>query len=1326
MFAKFSVKKPYTILVAVVAVIVLGVIAFTSLTPDLMPDIDLPYVVIATVYAGASPEKVESEVTRPIEQSMAKLDNVESISSTSAENYSTVILKFSDGTDLAAASVDISNALNALSGAWDETVGTPYLMKINPNMVATAVVAVDVDGMEGTELTAFVKDNVLSPIEGVTGVASVSASGMLEERVEVRISESKLAALNQTVEEAIRKQFEEGYAAIDDAEKQLAEGREQIEAGKEKLQDGRKQLAAAASAAENKLQSAEDRLSAGQKEIDESRAALDEAKAALLDQLDGLYAAKEQLLTLKEAAASRAALEQTLAVLEAVKEAADRHPEASEAIDRIISEMTDGQYSSYAMLLEAIDKCREALKAFEAADAMLKEQGYEGGLEDIDRALADLDEGIAGCEAYLEEIEAGYGALDAAQAELDKGKDELAAGKATAAKELAKGEKTIRDASAKLAASEEELTGAAALLEENREAVDEALKEALKAADVKNIITLPMVTGVLFAENFEMPAGYVSDGDGQMLVRVGDAFADAEELFGLVLLDMGLEGMAPVTLADAAEVTLCDNSDEAYARVNGRDGVLLSVFKQSNAATADVSDALEEKLASLAAQYEELHFNVLMNQGDYIDIIVGSVLQNMLVGAALAIIILLLFLRDVRPTFIVACSIPISVTFAIVLMYFSGVTINVISLAGLAAGVGMLVDNSIVVIENIYRLRAKGLSPVKAAVSGTVQMAGAVAASTLTTVCVFFPIVFVKGLTRQLFQDMALTITYSLVASLIVALTLIPAMSPAVLKRGIRRARGHERLSAAFRRVITFCLEKKLIALGVAAALLAGSAALAIGRGFTYMPEMTSTQLTASVALSGDAGPEDTKKAADEFAAACGEIRGVGTVGTMFSGGMADMIGMSGGSQAGNAATVYILLDEEGEKHPASVADALEELAQRMNDQAGEAYIQVSNGAGDSMSMLVGSGVSVTLYGDDLEKLAAAASEVSERMQKAGGVASVDSGEETTDPVLNIRVDKAKAMKEGLTVAQVYQEIASALKTSAAATTVSTGRGDYDVIVVSEKAADMDREALCSYAWTVTGRDGTEKTVKLADIADIEEGRTLASITRADQKRYVTVRAEVEEGRNVTLVAREVEKALKDYQAPAGVTYAFEGENESIMDAMTELVKMLCIGILLVYLIMVAQFQSLGAPFVVMFTIPLAFTGAFLALLAWGMEISIVAMIGFVMLVGIVVNNGIVLVDAVNRLRDEGMERREAIVEATVMRIRPILMTAMTTILAMLPIALGIGQGSSIIRPVAVACIGGLAYATLTTLLIVPVMYELLSSKKVRTVKKEDLEITDL
>ncbi len=1333
MFSKFSVKKPYTVFVGVIVVIVLGVVSFLNLTPDLLPNIDFPYVIITTTYAGASPEEVEATVTKPIEQSMARLDNINSISSTSAENYSMVMLEFADGTDINIASIDITNAIGQLESGWDDMVGTPIILKINPNMLATAVVAVSVDGLQEHELTSFLNDNIMTQLEGVEGVASVTADGMIEKSVEVRISDNKLASLNKKIENEIKKQFDEAYEGIEEAEEKLADGKEAIRVGNLELEKGKKELEKAKAETENMLASGSSQLSSAQAQLNAARKELDAGKEELINQIDILYATYDQMIELQSTVAtleqSKVVLQSTLAALESVESYVLSGEIDTELIDKVISEMTGGEYTSLGLLQSGIATVRAGLDEVEGylttIEETLAEKGYS--IATIGQAISDIEEGIAVAEGYLAEMDAGYAALDEAQKQLNAGKSALVEGEIEAAKQFADAEKTITEGAATLSASAKQLEAAETELEAGREQIDAAMEQALGAADVSKMMNLEMVATIFYAQHFEMPAGYVLDGEEKVLVRIGDKYDTVDDLGEMVLFDMGIDGVDAVTLSDIAEIEYTDNSGETYASVNGNRGVILSFTKQSNYATASVSDALQERFAELEEKYDGLEFSTLMDQGDYIDIIISSVMENMIVGAVLAIIILVIFLRDIKPTFMVALSIPISVVFAIVLMYFSGVTLNIISLAGLAAGIGMLVDNSIVVIENIYRLRSLGLSPVKAAVSGASQVAAAITSSTLTTICVFLPIVFVQGLTRQLFQDMALTIAYSLIASLVIALTLIPAMSPAILKNVKEKKSGEGKFMQKYGKTVEIALRHKAIVLLLAVVLLGTSAFACISRGFIFMPSFESNQLTVSISMPEGSVLEDTASLCEDFENDVKSIEGVDTVGTMLSGGMASMVGMSGGSSDVTSdvtsATMYILLDSEGEKNAAAITDMISDMAKKYEERAS---LGVSGGMMDSMNMLTGSGVSVNVYGNDLEDITLAAKEIGERIETVEGIAYVNAGEERTEPTVNVSVNKAEAMKNGLTVAQIFQEIAVQLTESATAAAIETSDGDYDVIVISEKAENFTRKDLENYVFEVAQKDGSTKEIKLSDIAEVNDGNTLSSIGRTSQRRYLTVSAGVAESENVTLVTSKVQETLADYEAPEGVTFEFTGENETIMEAIWELVKMLGIGIILVYLIMVAQFQSLRSPFIVMFTIPLAFTGAFLALMIWGFEISVVAMIGLVMLVGIIVNNGIVLVDCINQLREEGMERREAIIAASKTRVRPIFMTALTTILALVPIALGIGFGSSLIQPVAICCIGGLAYATVMTLVVIPVMYELLSRKKMRIISKEELEISEL
>ena len=830
----------------------------------------------------------------------------------------------------------------------------------------------------------------------------------------------------------------------------------------------------------------------------------------------------------------------------------------------------------------------------------------------------------------------------------------------------------------------------------------------------------------------------------------------------MVLFDLGLEGVEPVKLSDVAEIVVTDNSDEIYAKLNGDNGVIVSFNKQSAYATAEVSDNIQARCDTLEKEYDGLHFVPLMDQGDYIYIIINSILSSLGWGALFAVLILYLFLKDLRPTLITLCSIPVSVIFAVVLMYFSGVTINMISLSGLAVAVGMLVDNSVVVIENIYRLRSKGATVIQAAVSGAAQVVGAITASTLTTVCVFLPIVFVEGITKQLFTDLALTMTYSLLASLIVALTLVPAMASGMLKKEKAVKAGLlERVYPAYRRAVGWSLGHKTVVLLLAVVLLAGSAWGAVSRGFVFMPQIDMNNISLTVTMPEGISREEAVALADEVVRRAGTVENVDAVGAMMSSGSGmDMSSMMGGSGGAYDVTAYVTMPEGASG--AKAGKAIKELCADLPCQV------TASGSMDSMSTyLAGSGVSLKVYGDDMEDLQTSAKALAAALKTVEGTGEVSDGLEEATTALHISVDRNAAMEKGVTVAQVYMAVASALTNTSTASNLTLDGLEMEVSVQSPEESRMTREKLMDLEITpssgtnldsmsnisgmsgstssmggmsalaggstpsgssaLTGSAGQEvSSFRLGDVAAIEETVSLGSIQREQQRRCVTVTAEVAEGYNVTKVTAAAQTAVAGVDLPQGITARFSGENEAIMDAMGQLLLMLGLGVLLVYLVMVAQFQSLRSPLIVMFTIPLAFTGGFLALLISGIELSVVSLIGFVMLVGVIVNNGIVLVDYINQLRLSGMERREAIVEAGVTRLRPILMTSMTTILGLVVMAFGGDAGTALMQPVALVCIGGLLYATLMTLLVVPCMYDLLSRRELRKVEETDLQTLDI
>lgn len=1195
MLAKYSVKKPFTVFVCVILIIILGVVSFMNMTPDLLPDMDFPYVIIITPYVGASPEEVETVITKPLEQAMATLDNIKSIDSVSSENSSAVMLEFSDNVNMDSIGIDIRESIDTISGYWGDEIGTPYILKINPNMLPTTVAAVNVEGMGTAELSEFTDNTLMDSLEGTEGVARITASGMLTSEVGVFISTDKINATNGRINDAIN-------AQLDSARYQLQNGK-------------------------NQLYAANDQLNGQKNEIASQRSQLETNLNSLISMSD----------TLANLDAQKTQLESTL-------------PPAALATD-----------PAYQQVLATITIAEDAL-----TQAGLTRADLPGAITKLRDGIAQLDSASSQIDAGISQIGTQINSVDSAMSQLSS-------------------------------------TG---------------------SFDMTQMISKDMISALLTAQNFSMPAGYVTEEGVDYLVKVGDKFGSLDDMLNLLLLDPGIDGVEPVYLRDVADVVMTDDSSQIYAKINGSDGVLLSFTKQSNYSTATVADNISDKFSQLESSYEGLSFTTLMDQGDYIHIVVNSVLNNLLVGAVLAILILYIFLKDIRPTFLVACSIPISVTFAIVLMYFSGVTLNVISLAGLAVGVGMLVDNSIVVIENIYRLRNSGVSAAKAAASGAIQVAGAITSSTLTTVCVFFPIVFVDGITKQLFTDMALTIAFSLLASLIVALTLVPAMASGMLKNANAKPQPrYEKFLTEYEKLLKKAMGKRALVLLMSVFLLISSAALTFSKGFSFMPEMAGTELMVNLEMPEGTLLADTAYVSDTAAERIMQIEGVEAVGCMLSDGMGSIMGLTGSSENTTSVTIYAVLAKVNKKTNSRIT---KEITEACADLPCEVTVNGGYSSMSSMEALTGSGVSVNIYGNDLDKLQQASSEIAELLKTVEGTQEVTDGLESATPEIRISVDKQKAMNVGLTVAQVYAALAEKMNTQSTATTLTLSSNSYNVNVIAQDDKKITPEDIMNFVVNYTDSSGNAKSVSLSDIATIERTQTLGSISRTQQKRYITASASVEDGYNVTLVTNNAKAALKDYTPPEGITYEFKGENESITDALGDLLLMLLLGIVIVYLIMVAQFQSLLSPFIVLFTVPLAFTGGLMALLICGMDISVISMIGFVMLVGIIVNNGIVLVDYINRLRKSGVGKEEAIVRAAATRLRPVLMTALTTILGLLPLALGIGSGAEMMQPVAVVCIGGLLYATVMTLFIVPIMYDVLNKKELRNVTDEELNTDDL
>lgn len=1377
MIPKYSVKRPYTVLVAVVLVIVLGVVSLTRMTTDLLPAMNLPYVIVVTTDVGASPEEVEKDVTSPIEAAMATTSNINNVSSMSYDNYSMVVLEYEQSTNMDSAMIEIQQQLDQLTGQFPDSVGTPIIMQIDPDMMPVMIASADVDGMDQAEVSDYVDNELLPLLESIEGVASVTATGVLDTDLQVTMNQEKIDALNEQILSKIDAQFTDAQAELDKASSQ-------IDSGKKKLSDGEKEMGSQLGAGENEiinnkiqLFNTEADLTTQLSDLQKSQSSMDGAikslqsaydgATQLQSAIDGLQKAKDGVSQAKSGAKQLYAMKPQLQQLAASVPAwggtlptdYNTFITTLESTVNYMKTLTDPVKQAQAAQMEQMLtglKSSMTPEIYKALVASASESDFVAYMESTAIAQinaqagtsytseSDIASQIVTLQYKLDDInvmlmsqassfaDAGvtltsYKDIPAAISKLSESKTQIATGIATiesAQTQVADGKTSLDDALVTLNESQisgimemskgyADLAVAANKIEEGQSQLDDAKEQAKDSADLNTILTMDTLKNLLTAQNFSMPAGYVTEGNEQYLVRVGDEVTSKADLENLVLMDLGMDGIEPVRLSDVADIEYIDNSGDSYSKVNGNPAVMLSIEKQTGYSTGDVTDRLLDKFDSLEKENTALHLSVLMNQGIYIDMIVKSVVENMIVGAILAIIVLLLFLKDMKPTLVIACSIPLSVVFAVVLMYFTNITLNIISLSGLALGIGMLVDNSIVVIENIYRLRGEGYSIRKAAVEGASQVTGAIIASTLTTICVFAPIIFTEGITRQLFVDIALTIAFTLAASLLVALTFVPMMAAGLLKNTKEiRHNFFDKVKEVYGKILAVCLRFKPIVFIAVIVLLGTSVVAAFSRGYSFMDmNMETNQISATISAKEDQTLTfgELTEMADEVVEKAMTIDGIETIGAMAGGSALSMMG----SSSTDSISMYMILDEESEVSSADVIEQLDELTKDMDCE-----VTTDTSASD-MTSLMGSGLTINVKGNNLDKLQELAGEVAKVVENTEGTVDVDDGLANTTPSFTISVDKEKAAKYGMTVAQVFQLVYGEMASSTSATTISTDVNDYQVYVQSEEQSDVTLDDIKKLTFTYTDREGNETEVALSDIAQFEEGYTLGTINRDAQTRYISVTAGVDDDHNVSLLSNEIQKELDKIDLPEGYSIEMAGEDEMIADAMNQLYLMLLLAVIFIYLVMVAQFQSLLSPFIIMFTIPLAFTGGLFALYFTGNEVSVVAMIGFVMLAGIIVNNGIVMVDFINQLRRGGMEKKDAIIESGKTRLRPILMTALTTILSMSTMAVGLGEGSEMMQPMAIVTVGGLLYGTLLTLIVVPCIYDAFNRNK--SMVEEDL-----
>lgn len=1373
---KYSVKRPFTVLVGVIVALILGVVSLMKMQLDLLPEVSLPYLLVITTYPGASAQKVESEICQPMEASLGVINGVKNTYSICSENYGIVELEFEDDIDIDSAMVKVSAAINTLESTLPDEAGTPSIMEISADMLATQYLAIGMDDMPMEQLSQFVEEEIVPSFERVDGVASVSTLGMIEKTIQIELDEKKVDSLNDKILALANDKLDEAHEQLDDAKKQLEESQDTINENKKKLVDSQKEL-------NDGIQELVD----GQKEIDDGKQELADGKTKLANskqelengktELENkkneteskLAATETELLTAKaKLESNKAHIENELAVLEATnsgyKSGIEQIDSAIGAIDGLLAGLAamsdtdpidEGTATTVNAILAGNGTVTAGVTTFAEVKAVLI--GARTSLEGQKTALeASMGSQVTANEAMIAQYKAALGPIEDNLKKVNDGLTQLYAGNLEAAIQLANaqtaitlGEAQITSAETTLDASEKQLKSAQDQIDSGWKSIEDGQKqinegwnslrdgeqqladgweeyekgekqfdkqvaEAQKTANADELLSLSTLATIIYAQNFSMPAGYVDDSnDNSWLIEIGDNFKSIEELENSVLCN--IDDIGDIKLKDVANITVIDNSEDSYVRLDGEQAVILSIYKSSTSGTNAVSERCKEKVKELEEKYEGLNISIQMDQGDYINIIVKSVLQSMIIGAALAIIILAIFLKDAKPTIVVAISIPLSVLVTLVLMYFTNISLNMLSLSGIALGIGMLVDNSVVVIENIYRLRSRGVEAPRAAVQGTKQVAGAIISSTLTTVCVFLPMVYTSGLVNQLMMPMCLSIIFCLMASLLIAMTVVPAAGSTILRNA--KPKEHplfDKTLVLYEKVLSFCLKIKAVPILVAVGLLAFTIWAVVRMGIVMIPDMSANQIQATLTIDNDELDKLSCFAlADEAMENALSVDGVGSVAILTGDGTQLFTSSLASSNVNYSSYSFMILTEDPKAGSAEIKRISKELEKKINSIEDVSF-EVQSAMAE-MSQLFGSGLSISIYGTDLNEMLEASKVVMDAVEQVEGYTNITNGQEDADKVIHLSIDKNKAMSMGLSVAQIYQDIATKLTTSADSIQVTIDDVDMQVTIVND-LEPLTREELLNREFSIEVVDEDGDTVteehKLAEFATETVRDGVSSINRKNQVRYITVTADVEEGYNTTTLTRKLEPVINNLEMPSDITVELGGEYDTVITMIKQMALVMLLGAAFIYLVMVAQFQSLLSPFIVLFTIPLAFTGGLFGLLFANENLSVISLMGFVVLMGTVVNNGIVFVDYVNQLRKSGLDRHTALIATGKTRMRPILMTALTTILAESNLILGDDMGAQMGRGMALVIAGGLAYATLMTLFIIPVMYDIMFKKQ--------------
>ena len=1015
MFSKLCIRKPVTTIMVTLMVFIAGIVSYFNLDQALMPDMDLPIAVVMTTYVGASPEEIEELISKPMEESLGSIANVDTVTSYSSTNSSMVLLQFVDGTDIDMAAVDMRDKIDQMKSTLPDAAGDPMVIKMDINAMPITI-GVKAENMDLESLNDLLEDNVVNRLERIEGVASVSLSGGITNEVRITVDPVKLA---------------------------------------------------------------------------------------------------------------------------------------------------------------------------------------------------------------------GYG------------------------------------------------------------------------------LTTSTLSGLLAAENMNLPSGDLTQGNTTVAVRTIGEFTSVQEINNLPI---PTSTGAVIHLSYVAKVEQVEADRDSFTYINGEKGILLSVDKQSTANLVKVSQSLKDEIAKLQRDYPELEIDMLSDTSDYIEMSLSNITETALLAAVIAFFVLLLFLKNAVTAGIIAVSIPTSIMATFALMYVTDINMNMISMGGVAIGIGMLVDNSVVVLDSIYQYYERGYTAAESAEIGAKEVSMAIIASTLTTVAVFLPMALIGGTTGAMMKNLSFTIMYALIASVVVALTFVPMACALLLKRETKTfvwknlkflsfldhwEGAIDTLSRKYEKLLKWALRhRKKTVLTVLLVFILSLCSIPLA-GMDFMASMDEGVATISVDLPNGTDLDTTEETTLEVLYRLQDIPEADVVYANVGSGM-----LSSGT---NSASITMnLVDAKDRKR--STEEVCDDIEKLLADIPG-ADITVSS-SDSAMGSLASADVTMNVYGYDAATLVDVEDELVDKLSEVDGLSDVEGSTGDTVPEAKVTIDRAKASQYGITTASVAGALSTAISGSTA-TQYKLDGTEIDVVIRYDTNSVNYLTDLNNL--TVTSAYGTQ--VPLSDVATVTMDESATTIMRENQKNYITISANAD-NMSTSEAQKLVEKAMADIELPDGCTYEFSGMMEKMNDTFRSLEIAMVVAVLLVYMIMASQFESLRYPFIVMFSMPLAITGAIIGLLITGNTITMPAMMGFVMLIGMVVNNGIVLVDYTNQLMDRGMNCYDALTSAGPRRLRPILMTTLTTVLGMVPMALATSEGSEMMQALAIAVIFGLTLSTVVTLIFIPVLYMWMNERK--------------